>query len=135
MWHEIPYRVIFSDTDAGGIVYHARYFEIAERGRNEALRSVGLAGGGFNQIDDLGFVLRNAKIKFLKPVLMDDLLLVKTQLLKYSSAKSVWLTNVVKERSVVCEIIAELVCIDVNTKSAQFASEVITDFLAKLSNK
>ena len=39
------YRVCFGDTDAGGIVYHARYFEMAERSRNETLRDAGVPIG------------------------------------------------------------------------------------------
>src|SRR3546814_20954409 len=38
--HRYPVRVFYEDTDAGGIVYHARYLHFAERARSEA-RSVG----------------------------------------------------------------------------------------------
>jgi acyl-CoA thioester hydrolase len=39
------YRVCFADTDAGGIVYHARYFEMAERPqRRTGRRRVSVAG-------------------------------------------------------------------------------------------
>ena len=39
-----PVRVYFEDTDAGGIVYHARYLYFLERARTEWLREL-----GFNQ--------------------------------------------------------------------------------------
>jgi len=39
-----PIRVYFEDTDAGGIVYHARYLYFLERARTEWLRNL-----GFNQ--------------------------------------------------------------------------------------
>ncbi|GEM_PF-2285645 len=31
--HKFPFAIAYADTDAGGIVYHGRYIEIAERAR------------------------------------------------------------------------------------------------------
>ena len=39
---EIEARVYFEDTDAGGIVYHSKYLNFAERGRTEFLRKKNL---------------------------------------------------------------------------------------------
>ena len=36
--HKFPFVVAFADTDAEGIVYHARYLEIAERARMNWLK-------------------------------------------------------------------------------------------------
>ena len=36
--HRLPVRVYYEDTDAGGIVYYARYLQYAERARTEILR-------------------------------------------------------------------------------------------------
>ena len=33
-----PVRVYYEDTDAGGVVYHARYLHFFERARTEYLR-------------------------------------------------------------------------------------------------
>ena len=35
-----PVRVYYEDTDAGGVVYHARYLHFYERARTEFLRSL-----------------------------------------------------------------------------------------------
>ena len=37
-----PVRVYFEDTDAGGVVYHARYLAFFERARTELLRAMGI---------------------------------------------------------------------------------------------
>lgn len=37
-----PVRVYYEDTDAGGVVYHARYLNLLERARTEWLRSLGV---------------------------------------------------------------------------------------------
>ena len=36
--HVLPVRVYFEDTDAGGVVYHARYLAFCERARQEGFR-------------------------------------------------------------------------------------------------
>ncbi|OZB05012.1 MAG: 4-hydroxybenzoyl-CoA thioesterase, partial [Marinobacter sp. 34-60-7] len=44
---ELPVRVYIEDTDAGGIVFHAKYLHYMERARTEWVRSkgVGLRAG------------------------------------------------------------------------------------------
>jgi len=37
-----PVRIYYEDTDAGGVVYHARYLHLLERARTEWLRSLGV---------------------------------------------------------------------------------------------
>jgi len=39
--YRLTLRVYYEDTDAGGILYHARYLAFAERARTEALRAAG----------------------------------------------------------------------------------------------
>ena len=36
----LPVRVYYEDTDAGGVVYHARYLHFFERARTEYLRAL-----------------------------------------------------------------------------------------------
>jgi acyl-CoA thioester hydrolase len=75
-------RVYYEDTDFSGFVYHASYLRFLERGRTEFLRALGVehraafengGRGGFH------FVVRTMTIEFLKPALMDDVLLVETR--------------------------------------------------------
>jgi len=42
--HRYRQRVYYSDTDSGGIVYHARYLDFAEHARTEMLREISLRG-------------------------------------------------------------------------------------------
>ena len=39
--HRFPVRAYYSDTDAGGIIYHGRYLDMAEHARTELFRHVG----------------------------------------------------------------------------------------------
>ena len=43
--HKFPFAIAYADTDAGGIVYHGRYIEIAERARMNWLRGVAYPDG------------------------------------------------------------------------------------------
>ncbi len=70
--HLFPFTVAYADTDAEGIVYHARYLEIAERARMNWLRGHVVVG------DDVGFVIRELNIKYLQPLKAADDFVVKT---------------------------------------------------------
>lgn len=72
--HVFPFTVAYADTDAEGIVYHARYLEIAERARMNWLR------GKLNVGDDIGFVVRELNIKYLQPLKVADEFVVETQM-------------------------------------------------------
>lgn len=90
--HELPFtlplRVYFEDTDAGGIVYHARYLYFLERARTEWLREL-----GFNQSElqkqDVVFVIRDMQIKWQAPARLDDELLVSVRVDRIKNASMV----------------------------------------------
>ncbi len=76
-------RAYFSDTDAGGIVYHASYIDWAEHGRTEMLREMvpdktqsELAEGD----DGILILVRSIKIEYHKPGYLDDAITVHTSI-------------------------------------------------------
>jgi len=71
-------RVYYEDTDAGGIVYHARYLAFAERARTEALRDAGVPHAELAARHGLSFVVRRAEIVYLRPARLDDEIVVAT---------------------------------------------------------
>ncbi len=71
-------RVYYEDTDAGGIVYHARYLAFAERARTEALREAGVPHAELVAGHGLSFVVRHAEIGYLRPARLDEELVVVT---------------------------------------------------------
>ena len=106
------YRIIFGDTDAGGIVYHPRYLEMAERGRNEAMRQLGLDVGQLFARDGYGLALRSAEMKFHAPALFDDLLTVQTSMSRLKAASSVWVSRIQRRAVDICTVTAEIICMD-----------------------
>lgn len=89
MAHCITFRVYYEDTDAGGIVYHARYLGFAERARSEALRALGLPIGQLAKEENLGFVVANLSIHYKSPAQLDALLEVRTELIKAGAVRLV----------------------------------------------
>ena len=72
----IPVRVYYQDTDAGGVVFHARYLNFLERARTEWLRHIGYGVGELVQRDGLLFIVREAHMSYLRPAVLEDLLTV-----------------------------------------------------------
>lgn len=75
---KFPFSIAYSDTDAGGIVYHGRYIEIAERARMDMMRGVDVADGGF--------VVRKLSIKYMHPLHLADDIVVETEIVKVGAA-------------------------------------------------
>ena len=105
-------RVIFGDTDAGGVVYHPRYLEMAERGRNELMRAVGLDVGDMFEHRRLSLALRSADMKFHVPALFDDQLTIRTAVEGLGAASSRWTSRIRRGGTLVCTVRVELVCMD-----------------------
>ncbi len=112
--HHCQFRIYYEDTDAGGIVYHARYLGFAERARAEALRSLGLGVGEMAEEDGIGFVVRQLGIRYHAPLRLDELMDVETVLLQRGGARLKLrqvITNLSRggQKSVVIEV--ELACL------------------------
>jgi acyl-CoA thioester hydrolase len=84
--HRFPVRVYYEDTDAGGIVYHANYLRYAERARTEAMRAIGAPHAELVRVCNLMFVVRRAKLDYLRPARLDDSLEVITEPLELRAA-------------------------------------------------
>src|ERR1700722_4250096 len=77
--HRYPFRVYYEDTDAGGVVYHANYLRYAERARTEALREAGIPHADLVEQFNLMFMVHRAEIDYVRPAMLDDLLVVETE--------------------------------------------------------
>lgn len=83
MAHKFSLRVYYSDTDAGGIVYHARYLDFAEHARTEMLREVSTDRPGQADLmreQKVGYVVKSLSVEYHMPAILDDLLEVHTSI-------------------------------------------------------
>jgi acyl-CoA thioester hydrolase len=99
--HTYSFRVYYEDTDAGGVVYHANYLRFAERARTEALRDAGIPHAEMVERCGVMFMVHRAEIDYVRPAMLDDLLVVETETLDVGGA-SVVLRQVVRGPAGIC---------------------------------
>lgn len=110
-----PVRVYFQDTDAGGVVYHASYVNFMERSRTEWLRTFGYSNAGLMKELGVVFVVRSLKLDYLKPALLDDLVVVTSQIKEIGRSRVNILQTVLRSEETLVEGEVHLVCVDVKT--------------------
>ncbi|KAB7772314.1 tol-pal system-associated acyl-CoA thioesterase [Xanthomonas maliensis] len=89
-----PTRVYWEDTDAGGVVYHARYVAFLERARTEWMRALGYGQERMRQQHALVFAVRSMQMEFLKPARLDDALAVSAELVRCKRASLVFAQSI-----------------------------------------
>jgi acyl-CoA thioester hydrolase len=110
-----PVRVYFQDTDAGGVVYHASYVNFMERARTEWLRSCGYSNAGLMKEFGVMFVVRTMRLDYLKPALLDDMLLVTAQLSEIGRSRLSLRQSVCRANEVLTMGDVHLVCVSRDT--------------------
>ena len=80
------HRIIYGDTDAGGIVYNANYLRYFEMGRTELMRSFSIP---YSKIEERGLIIpvTETYLRFKASARYDDLIVIETslsELKKYS---------------------------------------------------
>jgi acyl-CoA thioester hydrolase len=113
--HELPVRVYFEDTDAGGIVYHANYLRFAERARTEFMRALGYDHRRLADEHGLLFAVARAELTFLAPARLDDLLTVRTAVTRAGGARLDLLQEVRHGARPVARVDIALALVDVAT--------------------
>jgi len=86
--HRFDIRVYYEDTDAGGVVYHAQYLAFAERARSEALRALGWTAAELVRQHGILFVVRRVEADYLRPLRLDELVTVTTELVERRGASA-----------------------------------------------
>ena len=84
--HEIELRVRYQEADPMGLLHHATYFTYFEIGRTELLRA---AGGNYRKMEEEGtlVVVVKAECSFRRPAHYDDLLRLRTTIVRVTQAK------------------------------------------------
>src|SRR5690625_3496622 len=84
------YRVYWEDTDAGGVVYHARYLAFFERARSDWLLAHGFPQAVMRERENRVFVVRRADVHFVSPARLVDELAVTIAIEDLSAAALVF---------------------------------------------
>lgn len=89
-----PVRVYWEDTDAGGVVYYANYLRFLERARSEWLRKIGIDQAALRRDERLQFVVVEANIRYHRPALFDDMLVVSVRIGELRGASVVFVQEI-----------------------------------------
>ncbi|MDC7219492.1 MAG: YbgC/FadM family acyl-CoA thioesterase [Spirochaetales bacterium] len=113
--HHFPVRVYYSDTDAGGIIYHGRYLDMAEHARTELFRHIG--GDQKELIDksNLAFVVRSLTVDYLKPGHLDDELEVVTTITKREVFSLVFQQDIYLGDEIICALTVKAASVNLET--------------------
>ena len=84
--HTQEFRVRYGETDQMGYVYYGNYAQYFEMGRAEWLRSFGVSYKGMEE-NGIMLPVLNLNVNYLKPAKYDDLLKLKTILIKKPGVK------------------------------------------------
>ncbi len=119
--HRYYQRVYYSDTDCGGIVYHARYLDFAEHARTEMLRQIAsdhqIEGSGTNLFESLNllFVVKSVSCDYQSPAYLDDLLEVETTALSVKRFSLTFVQTVKRGTDTLCVMKVKVGAIDAKT--------------------
>ena len=109
-WNTI---VDFADTDAGGVVYYARYLEWAERARASLLRDCDLSNQQLWQ-QGIVFVVTRVEMDFKQSARLDDQIRLKTTVGKIKSVRLILNQNIYHKdkNTLLCSCVVTLACLD-----------------------
>ena len=127
--HIYKTKVYYEDTDAGGIVYYARYLNFIERARTEMIYDhLKLNHKKLRDQFNAIFVVRECNIKYFKSANFEDNLEVKTKVMNKSPVRLNLLQEVSRDNEILVTAQVELAVID----SDGSVSKLPKDLLEKI---
>ena len=105
--------VDFADTDAGGVVYYARYLEWAERARASLLRDCGLSNQDLWQ-QGLVFIVTRVEMDFKQSARLDEEIRLETSVSKIKGVRLILNQDVYHQgnNTLLCSCVVTLACLD-----------------------
>lgn len=131
-----PVRVYYEDTDAGGVVYHARYLAFCERARTEWLRALGHEQDELRERRGLLFAVRRIALDYRAPARFNDCLTVVSRLMRVGGASLDFAQQVLRDadHSCCCEAQVKVACIHVaGMRAARLPDDLLSEFALLVS--
>jgi acyl-CoA thioester hydrolase len=118
-----PWHVDFADTDAGGVVYHTRYLEWAERARAAMLRQFGFSNIALQQRGII-FAVHTLQMQYHKPARLDDGLIVSTVVQQARGARLEIVHSIQKNQETLVSIELTLACLGIDSTPRRLPPEL-----------
>lgn len=127
--YQFPVRVYYEDTDAGGVMYHARYLHFFERARTEILRALQISQQKLLAENNIAFVVKSMAIDYRIPAKLDDLLTVETQISDIKGATVLFSQTLKRAETVLSVATVKVACVDLGRmKPVAFPEQVKVAF-------
>ena len=123
---KIKKRVIFADTDAGGIVYHSKYLDFCEEARMEFLISNKLTQNNLLEKYNLMFIATGCEVKYKKPAKVEDLLDIVIDHIEIDKLKIKFYQNIYKDENLLVQCRTDIVAI---TKDFKIIKDIPDEIL------
>ena len=127
--HRLPARVYYADTDAGEIVYHAKFLDFAERGRTEFLRLLGYPRPVFEAANQF-FVVRTASVDFLSPARLDDAIDIDSMIGRLGGSSVDLVTEIRRDDATICRLKLVMVMVNGDTMKPVRIPDALRSVLA-----
>lgn len=122
---QFPVRVYYEDTDAGGVVYHARYLHFFERARTEFLRTLNFSQNQLLHEQNIAFVVKSMNIDYRFPACLDDALIVESEVVEVKGATILFSQILKRDELVLTTATVKVACVDLGKmKPAPLPAEV-----------
>lgn len=117
------HRVHYCDTDADGLLYHARFLDVCERARFESFTQLGF---DFSKRDDLQyyFIVKRVEIEYKSPARLGETIDVITTVESISNTSFVLLQVLKHGDRVVAEVKVVVVMVGLNFKPIRIPDEL-----------
>ena len=128
---ETTVRVRYAETDKMGYVYYGNYTQYYEVGRVEALRQL---GSSYKVMEDEGVMLPvyTCNIKYLKPAVYDDLLVIKTTIKELPTVRITFDYEIYNQNNELLNVgNTTLVFVEINTNKPRSAPDSFMEKIKK----
>lgn len=132
--HEIELRVRYNEVDQMGFLYHSRYIEYYDMGRNELIRSLGVTQLELEKEHNVMIPVIELNIKYINAAYFDDILVVKTFIKELPHVKATFYAEIYRNGVMINKMEVTLAFIDARTKKATRPPKKLMDAFAPYFN-
>lgn len=117
-------RIYYQDTDVGGVVYHSKYIDYAERARMELLIKEELPPSVLMKNYQIGLMIKSCNIVFNAPAFLEDEITVKTKISELKGASMVFKQSVFKGDKNLVDMDIVAVCVNMDRRPQRLPEEL-----------
>lgn len=111
----LPLRVYYQHTDAGGVVYHARYLDFMEAARTELLHRLGFDLAELARREHVLFIVYRMEVDYRRPALLDDSIEATAAIRRAGRARLEFEQTVRRGGDVLVSATVHIACMDART--------------------